>query len=118
MFVVGSLPLGPGDWGAAREVEPATGCAGGARRRLSTPSGGLTVPARGVLYTALSELAMIAVAHAPAIGGLISGLGPDGGVRADPAVARLALDGREDRGAAVSRRDEGVGATRVRAGGR
>jgi hypothetical protein len=34
------------------------------------------VPARGVLYTALSELAMIAVAHAPAIGGLMSGLGP------------------------------------------
>jgi hypothetical protein len=34
------------------------------------------VPARGVLYSALSELVMIAVAHAPAIGGLISGLGP------------------------------------------
>ena len=77
MFVVGSLPLGPGDWGAAREVEPATGCAGGARRRLSTPSGGLTVPARAVLYTALSELVMIVVAHTPAIGGLVSGLGPE-----------------------------------------
>ena len=35
------------------------------------------VPARAVLYTALSELVMIAVAHAPAIGGLVSGLGPE-----------------------------------------
>jgi hypothetical protein len=34
------------------------------------------VPARGVMYTALSELAMIALAHAPAIGAVISGLGP------------------------------------------
>jgi hypothetical protein len=34
------------------------------------------VPARGVLYTALSELAMIALAHTPAIGPLISVLGP------------------------------------------
>jgi hypothetical protein len=33
------------------------------------------VPARAVLYTALSELVMIAVAHAPAIGALVAGLG-------------------------------------------
>jgi hypothetical protein len=33
------------------------------------------VPARGVLYTALSEVAMIGLAHAPAIGALVSGLG-------------------------------------------
>jgi hypothetical protein len=35
------------------------------------------VPARAVIYTALSEIAMIAVAHSPAIGGLVSGLGPE-----------------------------------------
>jgi len=35
------------------------------------------VPARAVLYTALSELLMIAVAHTPAIGGVVSGLGPE-----------------------------------------
>jgi hypothetical protein len=35
------------------------------------------VPARAVLYTALSELVMIAVAHIGGIGGLVSGLGPE-----------------------------------------
>jgi hypothetical protein len=35
------------------------------------------VPARAVLYTAVSEIVMIAVAHTPAIGGLVSGLGPE-----------------------------------------
>jgi hypothetical protein len=35
------------------------------------------LPARAVLYTAISELVMIAVAHSPAIGELVSGLGPE-----------------------------------------
>lgn len=35
------------------------------------------IPARAVVYTAASELVMIAVANAPAIGGVISGLGPE-----------------------------------------
>jgi hypothetical protein len=35
------------------------------------------IPARAVVYTAMGELGMIAVANAPAIGGLISGLGPE-----------------------------------------
>ena len=34
------------------------------------------VPARGVFYTAVCEVMMVALAHAPAIGGVISGLGP------------------------------------------
>jgi hypothetical protein len=34
------------------------------------------VPARGVFYTAVCELVMIALAHALVIGGVISGLGP------------------------------------------
>jgi hypothetical protein len=35
------------------------------------------IPVRAVLYTALSEIAMIAVAHTPAIGELVSGFGWD-----------------------------------------
>jgi hypothetical protein len=35
------------------------------------------VPARAVLYTALSELVMIVLANALAIGGVVSGLGPE-----------------------------------------
>jgi hypothetical protein len=34
------------------------------------------VPARGVFYTAVCVVVMAALAHAPAIGGVISGLGP------------------------------------------
>jgi hypothetical protein len=34
------------------------------------------VPARGVFYTAVCELVMIALAHALVIGGVISGFGP------------------------------------------
>ena len=34
------------------------------------------VPARGVFYTGLCEVIMVALAHAPALGGVISGLGP------------------------------------------
>jgi hypothetical protein len=34
------------------------------------------VPARGVFYTAVCELVMIAIAHAVVIGGVISGFGP------------------------------------------
>jgi hypothetical protein len=33
------------------------------------------IPARGVFYTAASELVMIALAHAPLVGGAVSGLG-------------------------------------------
>jgi hypothetical protein len=34
------------------------------------------VPARGVLYTAVCAVMMVALAHAPVVGGVISGLGP------------------------------------------
>jgi hypothetical protein len=34
------------------------------------------IPARAVVYAAVSELVIIAVANAPAIGGVISRLGP------------------------------------------
>jgi hypothetical protein len=34
------------------------------------------IPARGVFYTAVCVLVMVALAHAPAIGGVTSGLGP------------------------------------------
>lgn len=34
------------------------------------------VPARGVFYTVVCVVIMVAVAHAPGVGGVISGLGP------------------------------------------